>query len=411
MGSSWVRLNIDKAFYTAGDKINGTVQAHSERAVKVRSLDVHLQGEEKVVIDPPVYAAGGYHKAHYSSTNEMLNTGLRLLENTILGPEDKTLPFQFQLPTGALPSYVGAYTRVVWKLQARTDIPWGTDLNDEGYLRVLAVHSERTGPVAVENREAKPRLRLELPTNIFEPGEVIEGKLTLLEPGSLRSVRLQIIQTEDANARGTFTTAHKDQSRNVSSTIFIGRGDLPLNSAVLFQVAMPELATSDYKGAYSSVSYYVETVMDIPHADDIRLYASILVGLKGRALPLSQAPASVAQAKEPATTLQPASPPPIVLGGNSSASSTSEIAMVASSPATLKDKDTEAQMAIILILGDGSSKELIEISTELQVKNQSFLDLNEVKKLCEGLVSQGKLRRTTEGEFFAKYALSTPAQQ
>src|SRR6059036_2473261 len=119
MGNSFVRLNIDKAFYRAGDTINGTVQAHSELAVKIRSLDVRLRGEEKVTINEG--------KAHYSSTNEMLNTGLRLLENTNLGPEDKTLPFQFQLPPDALPSYIGAYARVVWRLQARADIPWGSD--------------------------------------------------------------------------------------------------------------------------------------------------------------------------------------------------------------------------------------------------------------------------------------------
>ncbi len=70
----------------------------------------------------------------------------------------------------------------------------------------------------------------------------------------------------------------------------------------------------------------------------------------------------------------------------------------------------QSENLIVQILGDGSSKDLIEISGELQMRNQGFLDLNEVKKLCEDLVSRGKLRRTTEGEFFAKYALNTPPE-
>ncbi len=71
----------------------------------------------------------------------------------------------------------------------------------------------------------------------------------------------------------------------------------------------------------------------------------------------------------------------------------------------------DARGAILQILGDGSSKDLINISTELQVKTEGFLDLNQVKKLCEDLVAQGKLRRTAEGEFFAKYSLGVSGPQ
>src|SRR5574341_1301070 len=109
MGNSFVRLSVDKTYYTAGDTVSGTVLAHSDKPVKVRSLDVYILGEEKVVIDRTVYAGGTYyHKAHYS-TNDILNNGQRLLENTTLGPDDKTLPFHFQLHPNALPSYVGTF--------------------------------------------------------------------------------------------------------------------------------------------------------------------------------------------------------------------------------------------------------------------------------------------------------------
>src|SRR6266705_3152928 len=113
---------------------------------------------------------------------------------------------------------------------------------------------------------------------------------------------------------------------------------------------------------------------------------------------LSQPPVVVAQAKEPTTILQQPYPPPIIMDAGDSTVSSPTAETVEPSPTIPEDKETEKkQMAIIQILSDGSSRDLIEISTELQVRNQGFLDLNQVKKLCEGLVSQRKLRRTTEG--------------
>ncbi len=388
-----LRLSIDKTLYTAGDMINGTIHVHAERAVKVRNLDVHLQGHEKVVIDPPM----GAHKAHYSSTNEMLNVGLRLLENTMVEPGDRDLPFQFQLRADALPSYIGTYASVNWKLSARADIPWGSDLSDLGYLRILAVHSATPTPVSAENPEAKPKLRLELPTNIFEPGDLIAGKLTLFEPGDLRTVRVQIVQHEDATARGTFTDAHKTQNRNVGTTLEVRRDALPVGSSIPLQLQLPQLAPSDYKGVYSTVSWWVEVILDIPHADDIHIYAPILVGLKEK--PISQ-PETEIETQVPSTFQGPT----IATGLGQAEMATT----VGHSTSSYEDKQMEdARAGIIQILSDGSSKDLITISTELQGQSEGFLDLNHVKKLCEDLVTQGRLKRTAEGEFFAKYSLTT----
>ncbi len=389
-----------------------------ERTIKVRSLDVHIQGRERVVIDPPIpatYAPAAYHKAHYASTNEMLNIGLRLLEDTILPPGDRDLPFQFTLPIDALPSYVGTYAAVNWKLSARADIPWGSDLSDVGYLRVLSVHSEKPGPVSTENPEASPKLKLELPTNIFQPGDLIGGKLTLLEPGNLRTVRLQIIQNEDATARGTLNNAHKTQNRTVGTTLEIRKEALPAGSITPFQLQLPPLAPSGYKGVYSSVSWWLAAVLDIPHADDIHLYAPFLVGLKEGPVAHPQAPMTTQTAEEapPSKIETPQIVSRVLRPTDATGVGQTEVSMTAASTLSPAEEERmeDALAAIIQILGDGSSKDLLTISTELQLRVGEFLDLNQVKKLCEDLVSQGKLRRTAEGEFFAKYSLSGSAPQ
>ncbi len=345
----------------------------------------------------------------------MLNVGLRLLENTALDHGERTLPFQFQLPSDALPSHLGTYANVTWKLSANVDIPWGSDLTDEGYLRILAVHSENPSPITLDNPQATFRLKLELPSNIFEPGDLIQGKLTLLEPGNLRTARVQITQREDANARGAFNNAHRDQDRILASTFEIRREELPIGSATPFQLPLPQLITSDYRGVYSSVSYSIEVVLDIPHSEDIHLDAPILIGLKRRPTPQPQAQSTTEEPQVTITSELGAHPILSIERGTGGglASGVADVVIEAgSSTITSEDRTVEdARAAIIRILGDGSSKDLISISTELQMTSEVFLDLNHVKKLCEDLVSQGKLRRTAEGEFFAKYALNRLGSQ
>ncbi len=411
-GPNSLRLEVDKPFYNPGDTINGILQVYVTGTIKVRNLDIHLYGREKVTIDPPVYTPAPVvaRKGHYSSTNEMLNVGLRLFENATLNPGDRDLPFQFQLPPDALPSYVGTYADVNWKLSARANIPWGSDLTSEVYLRILAFHSENPSPVSVENTQGKPRLRLELPSNIFGPGDTIEGKLTLLDPGNLRTVRLQTIQSEDAMARGAFTTAHRTQNRAVGQTLEVKRDQLQTGSPIPFRLQIAPWAPSSYRGVYSSVSLSVAAVLDIPHSEDVHVYMPILVGLRGKPTAQPQAP----MANEKAREEEMVQTVPAVQGSYSRAAVVqAEPARIGEpSLATSEEKNMDdARRAILQILGDGSSKDLINISTELQVKTEDFLDLNQVKKLCEDLVAQGKLRRTAEGEFFAKYSLGVSGPQ
>jgi len=66
---------------------------------------------------------------------------------------------------------------------------------------------------------------------------------------------------------------------------------------------------------------------------------------------------------------------------------------------------------IVEILADGSAKDVVSVSNELEKKG-SIVDIDQVRGLCERLVQQGRLERVGEGEFFAQYRLRTvaPAQ-
>jgi Arrestin (or S-antigen), N-terminal domain len=396
----------EKAVYTAGDTINVTVQLHLERITKIRSLEIRLEGQERVIIESPIL--GTYltpQKSHSISTNEILSVSLRVLEDTTLPLGDSTLGAQLQLPSDALPSYLGQHASVTWKLSARADIPWRTDLYDQGYLRVMALHPEEPVAVSMENSEARPKIRLELPSNIYEPGETITGKVTLLEPGNLHEVRLQIVQHEDATARGSMNNSHKAIDREAGSVVRI-RLDGFSSGSTTFQLPIPATAPSSYKGTYSWTSWTLNAALDTPHGQDIHLYTPILVGLRKKP-EHSPAPTTTA-ARE---TVEQAAP--LASSVNQGTSSVTLLQQTQPSTAepftsTVEDRKTlETRNAIINILSDGSSKDLLTISTELQQKTSEYLDIAQVRKLCEDLVFRGKLTKTGEGEFFARYNLKT----
>src|SRR2546426_10563038 len=74
-----------------------------------------------------------------------------------------------------------------------------------------------------------------------------------------------------------------------------------------------------------------------------------------------------------------------------------------------KSEPQESQVSIILeILADGSAKDVVSVSNELEKKG-NFADINQVRSVCEKLIQQGRLERVGEGEFFAQYRLRTVA--
>jgi hypothetical protein len=345
------------------------------------------------------------HKGHYTSNYEILNVGLRILEDTTLPAGDTRLNAQFQLPQDALPTYLGEYASIIWKLSVRADVPWRSDLHDQSYLRVLEVRPEEPVPVSVENPEGSPKIRLELPSNAYEPGETITGKITLLEPGSLREVRLQIVQHEDATARGTLNNAHRSIDREAGSVIGI-RLDGFSSGSTTFQLPIPATAPSRYKGSYSWTSWMVKAVLDKNPEEEIQLYAPILVALKKKPEP-TPAPTTA-----PEETIEQNAPlAPSINQGTSSVTIlqyAQPLTSIETVTSTFEDRKTvETRNAIIDILSGGTSKDLLTIGTELQQKTSEYLDIAQVRKLCEDLVSRGKLTKTAEGEFFARYSLKT----
>lgn len=353
---------LDKPFYLLGQKIQGQVQVKLDHDTSVRSLDIFFQGVEGVQI----VVGSGKSRRVYKSSIEIVNTSVQLLPKATMQEGTTNFPFAFDIPSDALPSYVGKFAHITWKLSAKADLPWGRDLRKELFIKVMNAQPPQPFPAVGENPESEPRIRLALSSNFYQPGETITGRLALPVPGNLRSVRAQLTIDERATGKGTLMGLTSD---TVTSPLPIGdqltctRDDL-LAGEVPFQIPLSADAPCAYDGTCSSIQYGIIATLDIPHGRDIQLRLPFTVALRPENISPAQAPSPIQD---------------------------------------VVTQDVEPM--ITEILADGNPQDLVSITNQLREKTGTFLDMNQVRDLCEKLVAEGKLERTSEGDLIAQYSM------
>ena len=321
----------------------------------------------------------------------MVNVGLRLSEQATEPAGSTNFPFAFDLPPDALPSYVGKCANVTWMLSARGDVPLGSDLKQDVFPIVVNRFYRPEVAVAFENTEVSPRIRLELSSNVYQPEDTVEGKLVLLDAGNIRAVRLQLFQTEHVTGKGTMmgiSSGNKAESMKIGEVLEWPRDNLLAAREVPFRLPLSPMGSCSYTGKYSSIVWSLDATLDIPHHGDVHLSAPFTIAMKTTPAVVVQPQAPVS----PRAETPPSTPAQVVV------------------PQQSESQESQVSM-IVEILADGSAKDVVSVSNELE-KRGSFVDINQVRRLCERLVQQGRLERVGEGDFFAQYRLRTvaPAQ-
>jgi Arrestin (or S-antigen), N-terminal domain len=305
-GQNGFTFFLDKQSYLPGDKVQGQVQLNLKNPINARSLDLTFQGVEEVGI----VQGSGKNAIHYSAETTMADTGVRLSEQATIPAGTTTFPFAFDIPANALPSYVGKYTSVTWKLSAKADIPHAHDIAKDLFLLVLNPSPQTPAPVPVENPEAEPKIRIGLSSYHYQPGEIIQGKLAVLNPGNMRGVRLQLGLNEYATGQARvyfmLKTAERTDTRPVGQPLEYLRDNLMAAQEIPFQIQLPAEAPCTYKGGCSSINWFLSVTLNIPDGHDIQHSIPFIVALRTSQAISDAPPASVSP--RPATD----APPPLI---------------------------------------------------------------------------------------------------
>ncbi len=178
--------------------MRGVVQLSAHSELRPRGVLLHAFGEEVTMLGPNTLMTQHSHPFDLS-----FNLWLPTAHNDKLPQGEHSFPIEFVLPAGLPPNFDGQFTRIVYLIEAKIDLPLQADIRCEVKLVVLpALLSDVDRPVrAVATLPSGERLVLDLNASGFYPGEVIRGTLHYQGTAAVSGMAVELISREKAEAR------------------------------------------------------------------------------------------------------------------------------------------------------------------------------------------------------------------
>ncbi len=264
MGNT-IFIEVPRTSFVTGEVVSGAVLLEVGRETQTRGLTLDVLGRESTEIT----RGSGDSRRTYRSQFDHVAWRIPLSAAAVVPPGAHRLPFQFQIPLNALPSYAGRHAKVGYTLTARLDVPWWPDAVCTLPLQVFfARESVRTfaDPVRFRSGGAGPEIYVEMDGSRFFARELIGCRITILRlgPQRARRVYVELVGGEWARADGATET----------TTGTVARLDIPMNlirigEPFMFEVPIPAKVASSYRGMFSYYSYVLRFGLDVAWAKDL----------------------------------------------------------------------------------------------------------------------------------------------
>jgi len=268
-----ILVELPRNSYFTGDVVSGAVVLETTREVSTRGLTLDVLGRESTEIE----RGSGENRTTYRSHADHVAWRLPLAREGVVPPGRYRFPFEFQIPTDALPSYAGTHAKVEYSLTARLDVPWWPDAVWKEPLTVFfARESIRTfsRPVRFRSGGGGPEIYVELDGDRFFAQELLGCRITLLGTGEhhVRRVYVRLVGGEWARA----DKVEESKTRNVSE-VDIPMAAVRIGEPFTFELPIPAQVFSSYRGRYSYYSYVLRLGLDIAWASDLVAETPIVI--------------------------------------------------------------------------------------------------------------------------------------
>jgi hypothetical protein len=274
-------LYLSKPEYLPGDLVSGEAVLQTDKPLTVRQVTVEASGAEKTVITESRGAGKHRHTVTYTEVNPILNWGAVVGPAGEVPPGEHRLPFWFQLPPGALPTYRGVQASVFYSLRANADIPVWFDAGQSAELPVRQDRracredrSQRHFSTPDVDNPTEPGFMAQVSRSTFFLGDFVEGAVTLTSGGGhrIRKATVRLFTLETATARGRVAENSRERAR-----LDIPGDRLGPERAAPFRIGIPKDAPGSYCGMYSSLKWLVSINLDVAWAFDVRAEQEIVV--------------------------------------------------------------------------------------------------------------------------------------
>ena len=176
-----ISLHLDKPNYRPGDAVCGTMHLTARSDLRPRSVLLHAFGEEVTTLGPNTLMTQHSHPFDLSFD---LWSPTAHADRLRQGEYD--FPFEFALPGTLPPTFNGEFTRIVYVIEAKVDLPLQADIRHEQTLHVLPAPLLDTAQPVSGSASSPQGVTAELALNAsgFYPGDHVTGTLRVTGAGA-----------------------------------------------------------------------------------------------------------------------------------------------------------------------------------------------------------------------------------
>jgi sporulation-control protein spo0M len=269
-----ISFQLDKPNYHPGEMVHGTVHLIAGSDLRPRGVLLHAFGEEVTTLGPNTLMT--QHSHPFDLT---FNLWSPTAHEDKLYKGEHDFAFEFALPTPLPPSFNGEFTRIVYLIEAKVDLPLHADVRHEQALHILpAPLTAADQPVRASAASPQGgRLELALNASGYYPGEHVLGTLrvTGMDQLPLTAATIELISHETGEAR-EFT----DHFDKVRVRVEIDPAQLIRGQPFPIDLPIPEDADPSFVAQHSAKSRLVRAKLESPNIPPLNAEAVINIGVK-----------------------------------------------------------------------------------------------------------------------------------
>ncbi len=267
-----IAIQLEQPDYRPGETVRGKVHLIVNHDLRPRGVILHAFGEEVTTLGPNTLMTQHTHPFALS-----FNLWLPTAHNDRLPQGEYHFPIEFVLPNNLPPNFNGEFTRIVYLIEAKVDLPLQADIRHEVKLTVLpALLIDTDQPVwATGTLPSGAKLDLELNRRGFYPGERIASVVCYQGVTAIVSARVELISREKAEAR-----EFADHIDKVRVRVEIDPAQLGAGQPFSLEIPIPDDAGPSFVGQHSAKERLVRASLTLADHQLLTAEAVVQMGVR-----------------------------------------------------------------------------------------------------------------------------------
>ncbi|HTP08596.1 MAG TPA: hypothetical protein VMP08_10120, partial [Anaerolineae bacterium] len=253
---------------------HGTLHLTANGDLRPRGVNVHAFGEEVTTLGPNALMTERSNPFELS-----FNAWSPSAHDDKLPAGEYDFPFDFTLPTTVPPTYNGEFTRILYVIAGKIDLPLHADIHHEHQFTVLPaplIDAKKPVRTAAQSPQGV-RVELALTASGFYPDDHVQGTLQVMGGASIQlsAATVEIVSREKAEAREFADHFDKVRVRaEIDPARLIGGEPFPID------LPLPADADPSFVGQHSAKSRLVRATINCADAPALSAEVIINVGAK-----------------------------------------------------------------------------------------------------------------------------------